>query len=247
MKHKFINSSYKAILRYHPEYDEKKLDRIKYGLESIYLTTTKMIIISAIAIYLNIFKEMLVMLLSINIFRTSAFGIHAKTSFKCLISTSLILLVPAYFIYNINLDIYTKSLLCILSLIAFYLYAPADTEKFPLIKEKKRNSLKFQTVIKCIIISFVILLLNNVLIINSLLIGMVIESIMILPITYKIFDQPYANYKAYLLNKKKEGVMMGLFVGLFATVASFFASLGSSMTIRWVLDEPKASRSMIEE
>lgn len=246
MKSKFINKSYNTIIRYHPDYDEKKLDRIKYGLESIYLTTTKMVIISIIAIYLNIFKEMVIMLLSINIFRTSAFGIHAKTSFKCLISTSIILLIPAYFIYSINLNIYIKSLICIMSLISFYLYAPSDTEKFPLIKEKRRNSLKFQTTIKCIISSFIILLLNNVLIANSLLIGMLIESIMILPITYKIFDQPYANYKAYLLNKKKEGVMMGLFVGLLGTVANFFAGLGSSMTICWVFDEPKASQTMIE-
>lgn len=247
MKQKFITSSFNIITKYHPEYDEKKLDRIKYGLESIYLTTTKMIIITLIALYLKIFKEMIVMLLCINLFRTTAFGIHAKTSFKCLISTSLILLVPAYFVYTINLNIYIKSFICILSLILFYVYAPSDTEKFPIIKENKRNKLKFKTVIKSIIACFIILYLNNQLITNSLLFGMFIESIMILPITYKIFDQPYANYKAYLLNKKKEGVMMGLLIGLFATVANFFAGLGSSLSMHWIYDEPTAPKSMIED
>ena len=44
------------------------------------------------------------------------------------------------------------------------------------------------------------LLIKNNLIINSLIIGTIIECILVLPITYKAFNMPYNNYKNYGLS-----------------------------------------------
>lgn len=201
MKKRFINNSSNLIISYHPEFDQDKIDEIKYGLEALYLTTTKLIIIFGIAIYFNIFKETVLMLISLNIFRSTAYGIHATSSFKCLIFTGAILLIPAFLVNKITFDITTKCLVSILCIIAYYLYAPADTEKFPLIKKEKRDKLRFKTVLKSIIVSCIILFLNSQVLVKLLTVGMIVEAIMILPITYKIFGQPYANYKTYLSNK----------------------------------------------
>ena len=59
-------------------YDDIKIEKLRYGLEGIYLTITKAIVIFSIALILGIFKELLVFLLFFNILRFSAFGIHAK-------------------------------------------------------------------------------------------------------------------------------------------------------------------------
>lgn len=204
MKQKFINGSIGLIYKYHPEYSQDKLDEVKYGLESIYLTTTKMIILSLLALRFNIFFEMIAMLLSINLFRCTGYGLHANSSFKCLLYSGLILLVSSFFVYDLNISLYFKSAICIACIICFYFFAPADTEKFPILKKENREKLKFRTVIKSIIASFVILLSNNLWVGNTLLIGMFIETILILPVTYFLADQPYANYEAYLIKDSKE-------------------------------------------
>ena len=45
MKEKFLNDSINLITRYNNTYTEDDIDKIKYGLEGLYLTVTKLIII----------------------------------------------------------------------------------------------------------------------------------------------------------------------------------------------------------
>ena len=63
MKKKFLNNSMREIKSKFPEYDDNKLDEIEYGLEAIYIVLTKTIVIFALAIILNIFKEVFFTLL----------------------------------------------------------------------------------------------------------------------------------------------------------------------------------------
>ena len=44
MKEKFLNDSINLITRYNNTYTEDDIDKIKYGLEGLYLTVTKLII-----------------------------------------------------------------------------------------------------------------------------------------------------------------------------------------------------------
>ena len=96
-------------------------------------------------------------------------------------------------------------MLYLLYLIAFILvaaYAPADTVKRPLIKKKKRIRFKILSVIVVISYFIITLLITNNLIINVLIFGLIIECILISPLTYKAFKMPYKNYKNYGLNTK---------------------------------------------
>ena len=63
MKKKFLDGSMNRIKKKYPEYDEEKLEIIEYGLEAIYITITKTIVIFLIAFILGVVKEVLFVLL----------------------------------------------------------------------------------------------------------------------------------------------------------------------------------------
>ena len=57
MKDKLINNSLNKIRLKYPEFTNTKLEEIKYGIESLYLTITKMIILIILSIIFNIKKD----------------------------------------------------------------------------------------------------------------------------------------------------------------------------------------------
>ena len=87
MKELFLKNSVTFITKYNPNYTSSDIEKIKYGLEGIYLTITKLIIILVLSIFLNITKEIIFVLLFLNIIRYPAFGVHADKSSTCLITS----------------------------------------------------------------------------------------------------------------------------------------------------------------
>lgn len=181
-------------------YQEEKLEEIRYGLESIYLTYTKIFLIFVLAYFLGIIKETLLLLVTYNIIRTFAFGIHATKSIYCLITSLMLFIGGVYVVKYMSLNIYVKAIISIILLICIYKYAPADTYKRPLINERKRKKYKVISTILGIAYVILIIIFNNYIISNYLLIGMLETVIMIHPIVYKIFNLPFDNYKKYKLN-----------------------------------------------
>lgn len=196
MKKKFLDSSMELITR-NKQYSQDEIDIMRYGLETIYLTITKLIIIFLTAYLLGIFKEMLLLLVSYNIIRSQAFGIHASKSIYCLISSLIMFiggaLISKYFVIPFNIMI----ILAVVCNICLWFFAPADTHKRPLVNERKRKRFKLVSFSLGIIYTVLIVIFRNYSIVNYLLFGMIEAVIMILPITYKIFNLPYNNYKNY--------------------------------------------------
>ena len=202
MKKRLLNSIRIAIKKQYPSYSDDKMDEIMYGIEGIYLTITKTIVIFILAFILKIAKELLFLLITFNFIRMFAFGMHANKSWICLLFSSILFLGGAFLSKYIVLD---KVVLYLLYLIAFILvaaYSPADTVKRQLIKKKKRIRFKILSVIVVISYFIITLLITNNLIINVLIFGLIIECILISPLTYKAFKMPYKNYKNYGLNTK---------------------------------------------
>lgn len=198
MKKKILNHCMSIVKDKYPEYDEDKLEVINYGLESIYLTFTKIIIIFILAIILKIWKEVLLLLAFYNLIRVSAFGMHAKKSIHCLIISLTLFIGGVYLCRYLVIPFILKVILSIICIILIARYAPADTEKRPIIDKKLRRKYKIISVIISGMFAIGIVLLSDKNISNYLLIGMIEATIMLLPITYKIFDLPYDNYKRYL-------------------------------------------------
>lgn len=197
MKKKFLNSSMNAIKKYYPEYDEEKLEIIEYGLEGIYLTFTKMFIIMVLSYFLGILLEVFLLTLTYNLIRFTAFGLHATKSIYCLISSLTMFVGGTLVVLNVNIPFIIKIIISIICVYYIFKYAPADTEKRPIVSPKRRKIYKTISTITGIIFTILIIVFNKYILSNYLLIGMIEAVIMIHPTVYKIFKLPYDNYKNY--------------------------------------------------
>lgn len=197
MRENFLKSTMKSIANKYPDYDKDRLEIIEYGLESLYIMITKTIVISLIALLLNIFKEMLIIMILYNIIRTTAFGMHAKESWQCYIISITLFIGGALLFKYINVSFYANALIGAVSYIFLVIYAPADTYKRPLVNAKKRKIYKIITVINSSIFLILIIVFKNSNISTALSLGLLDSMLMIHPLTYRMFHLPYNNYKTY--------------------------------------------------
>lgn len=195
---KFIINKCMNYIKNNTDYDDIKLKEIEYGIVSIYLTISKLIIISIMAIILGIFKEMIICTIFFNIIRMPAFGLHATKSWICLLSSAFtFLLVPILCIY-LNVNVFVKVVICSICIILMFKNSPADTKKKPIINKKRRLIYKWLSTAISIAFSFIAILIDNQFISNSLIFALIIENILISPTIYKLFKLPYNNYITYL-------------------------------------------------
>lgn len=199
MKKKFLDGCMNLI-KQNNQYDDIKLAEIKYGLEGLYLTITKLVVIFALAIIFKIVKEVTIFLLIYNVVRMPSFGLHATKSWICLLSSGLIFILTPLICNYLYIPIWFKAIIGIILILLFYKNAPADTKKRPIVSPKRRAVYKFLSVLTVIIFIYLGIFINNQFIANCFVIAPIVQSFMISPLVYKIFNLPYDNYKEYLKN-----------------------------------------------
>lgn len=198
MKKKFLKATLSIIKKNNPDFDDIKMDELRYGLEGVYLMVTKMVIIIPAAFLLGIGKELILMLLFYNLLRENAGGLHATKSWMCLLSSSIIFLALPLLSRYVIIPFEFKIILGIIGILFIFKYAPADTKKAPIIRKEKRDKKKFISTIIAIILVFLCVFIQNEVISNLILFGLYTEVVLILPLTYKIFHLSYNNYKTYV-------------------------------------------------
>lgn len=203
MRSKIINSIMEQIKKYN-DFNDIKLQEIKYGLETVYLTIVKTIIYILIALLLNTIKELLFFILTYGLLRLTGFGVHAKKSIHCWISSTIIFVIIPLLIKYIMINPNIIYAISIISTIVLIIYAPADTEKRPLINKKKRIRYKIITSIISIAYIILIIIINDNFLKHALLYSLVLEGFLVTPFSYKLFGVPYKNYKNYKRKEKKE-------------------------------------------
>lgn len=199
MKEKFINSSINFISKYQ-ECDDLKLKRLKYGLEGIYSLIVKISVVILISIITKTLTETLLFILFYAGIRTFSFGWHAKSNIACWITTLLIYNVILYFIINIDYPIYIGYIILGISLISMLLWAPADTPKRPLIRKKQRLKSKILSITVLVLYAVIYVTINSNPLKNIILYSLLIQTILINPVTYKITNTRFNNYKYYKKN-----------------------------------------------
>lgn len=200
MKDLLINSAMSNIEKYY-EYDKTKLAEIRYGLASLYLTITKTVVIFTISYILGYIKPLLILMALYSILRLFGFGVHAKKSIHCWIASLVTFLCLPYcatiFIINYKVKI-TLGMFCVILL---GIFAPADTEKRPLINQKRRKIYKVISVLFGLTYIILLAFTQDSLVSNCLFFALILETIAVLPLTYSLFGVKYNNYKNY--NKKE--------------------------------------------
>lgn len=179
-------------------FDDIKLKEIEYGLVSIYLTFSKIIIVLILSFLLNIFKEVIIFMICFNILRTPAFGLHATKSWICLISSILIFIgLPLLCLY-ININTQLKLMICLTGTLFMFKNAPADTHKKPIVNKKRRLIYNTISTILAIVFSIISVTINDNFISNCLVFALLLENCLIAKTTYRIFKLPYNNYITFL-------------------------------------------------
>ena len=191
MKAVFINNSMSLIKKYYPDYSDVRLEELKYGLLGLYLLISKSIIIFGIALFLGIFKELLIFTIIYNILRAPSFGMHASKSWICLVASTTIFIFSTYLSANTSIPINIKIIFGIIGIMLIFKNSPADTKKRPIVSPKRRKNY--------IAIAFAVasIVINNNFLSNAFILSLLIQCVFTSPTMYKICGEPYDNYKSY--------------------------------------------------
>lgn len=196
MKKKFIESVFSFVSKYQ-KCDELQEKVIRYGLEALYNLISKLIVMLVISIILGIWREYLLLVIIYASARRYAYGLHAKSSITCWLTTLPIYLLGCYFIRYVNIPQSMVYILWIFGFISFAKWAPADTPARPLIHPEIRKKQKIKASIVCLLYLGCILYFQNQLLTNGLIYCLTVQAICINPLTYKITKTPFNNYKIY--------------------------------------------------
>lgn len=199
MKEKFIASVVNLAKR-NKEYTEEEVAIMRYALEGIYLTFTKILVITLIAALLGLFKEYIWFVLLYTPIRSVSFGWHANTTKECWVVSILAFILIPYIFSIITINEITKIILLTFSILGFVLYSPADTKKRPIVNKKRRLMFKVASLIITLVYCCYSFKHSN-LISNLMIASLLYQSLLINPLIYKITHQEFNNYKTYNLNE----------------------------------------------
>lgn len=204
MIEKICKSLTKKIQEQMPEVDNERAEVIKYGLEIIIGEIPKLILLVVVAIILKIGWLVVFAYLTMLPYKVMAGGFHLKTNIGCLIGTFTVyygnVLISKYMVIE---PIYLKYIIIIatwiFSIIMIILYAPADTINLPILRKKERKTKKILSYIFATIMLIGSLVIKNNTLANILLINVIVESVCISRLAYKITKNEYG-YENYLKN-----------------------------------------------
>ncbi len=189
-----------------PDIDDEKAEVIQYGLELIIGEVPKIILLFAVAIVLKIGWLVVFAYFSMLTYKIVAGGFHLKTNIGCTIGTLTIyygnVLISKYITWT---PIYTKYIVILIafvfSMIMVSLYAPADTVNLPILTKKERKTKKVLSYIFATVTLIVSIIIKDNTLSNILLLNVIIESICISRVAYKITKNEYG-YENYLKELK---------------------------------------------
>lgn len=198
---KFCDFVMKKIKEKIENIDEEKELVIDFGVRLIIGELPKILILFLIGFFLNIGWYTLILFFLLAPYRSFTGGFHLKTHTGCMITTSILYLmpiilakyisIPQNYIFHIII-----SLIGIFSIYIITKYAPADTENMPILSKKERKSKKVKAYISLIFLLTIVIFYPDRMISNMFLYGILIQNLTVLPISYKLTKNKYG-YEVY--------------------------------------------------
>ena len=180
-----------------PEIDDERAEIIMYGLQNIIGELPKGIIILMIAYFLGIFKLTLMSVFIVAPYRCFSGGVHMKTHIGCIIYTLILYSGSALLGKYIPLIGITKYIIAFVfwtfCMIMIKLYAPADTENVPILREKERKQKQIFSYIILTVEFAIAILINDTIIAGIIIFGDFIQTLTITRLAYKITDNKYGH------------------------------------------------------
>lgn len=180
-----------------PEIDDERAEIIMYGLQILIGELPKGIIILVIAYFLGIFKLTLLSVLIIAPYRCVSGGVHMKTHIGCIIYTLLLYsgsaLLGKYFILEGNIKIISAIIIWVFCMIMIKMYAPADTENFPILRKKERFQKQVFSYIILTLEFIIAIIITNSTISGIIIFGDLIQTLTITRFAYNITKNKYGH------------------------------------------------------
>lgn len=197
---KICNYLTNKIRKQIPELTDEKAEEINYGLQLLIGELPKTFIFILISILLGVFKEFLITIIVIFPYRAFSGGFHLKTHLGCILGTSMFYCGIAYIsklsLFSYNTKYILTILIWIFGMLMCKLYAPADTENVPILRKKERRTKRILSYIVLTITLIIGAVIKNNTISNIIILGMLVQSIMISKLAYKITNNKYG-YEVY--------------------------------------------------
>lgn len=188
-----------------PEIDEERAEVINYGVHLIIGEIPKTFIFIAIALLLGVLKEFLIAMLVIFPYRAFSGGFHLKTHIGCILGTSFMYCGTAYIsqfqLFSNDIKYILMGFVWVFGMIMCRLYAPADTENVPILRKKERKMKQILAYITLTITLLIGAIINNFVISNIIIWGMLLQSITITRLAYRLTNNQYG-YEAYAKDNK---------------------------------------------
>ena len=206
MIEKLCNRLTKKIQDKMPEVDDERAEVINYGLQLVIGEIPKTFALLIIAYAFGVLKLSILALLFIMPYKTFSGGVHLKTHIGCIVATSLFYIGNALLSKNIIIEpLYIKyiviALVWFFSMFMIKLYAPADTENVPILRKKDRDFKRKLSYITMTLTLIVAIIVNNSIISNLLIFGVLIQTISITRFIYKLTNNKYG-YEEYIKHKE---------------------------------------------
>ena len=186
MKDKVVDSLMISI-KNNNNFDSVKLEEIRYGFLGLYTLITKTTVIILLSLIIGFFKQFIIFFLFYSLLRSVGFGTHAKTNLQCWLFSTLLLIGFPYIIVKINFNSNVSIIIWIISFINFLIFAPADTEKRPMISKKRKMIFKIIILTLSLLYLGLLIKFNNLS--NLILASMILEGILVNPIGYILMGQ----------------------------------------------------------
>ena len=178
-----------------PDINEEKAEILDYGLHLIIGEIPKVFIMIGLAFLLGVGELSILAFLLILPYRSFSGGFHLKTHLGCILCTTSFYAGTALLSKYITLTEPVKYIaiiaVWIFGMIMIKLYAPADTENVPVISKKERRKRKIASYIMLSISLLAAAIIPNRIISNILLFGMLIQTLSITRLAYKITKNKY--------------------------------------------------------
>ena len=187
-----------------PDVDDERAEVITYGLQLLFGEIPKIFIMAGIAWALGVFKWTLITFALMLPYRMYSGGFHLKTHIGCIIGTSLMYIGNAFISQFAIIPTLYKIIFAVcvfvFAVAMIYKYAPADTEDVPVISKKERKKRKYISYVIATVMVVVGCLVPNNMISNILLFGVLLQTVTITRVAYKLTRNKYG-YEEYLKNK----------------------------------------------
>lgn len=197
---KICNYLTNKIRKQIPEFTDEKAEEINYGLQLLIGELPKTFIFILISILLGVFKEFLITIIVIFPYRAFSGGFHLKTHLGCILGTSMfycgIAYISKFSLFSYNTKYVLTILIWIFGILMCKLYAPADTENIPILRKKERKTKRILSYIVLTITLIIGVVIKNNTISNIIILGMLVQSIMISKLAYRITNNKYG-YEVY--------------------------------------------------